>query len=108
MDKQTPATETDDGQSELTAELGSTLNITFRGNELIGFIWQIYALARIGDALEDWRISMGIPKDADPMEDQDAQDALLQGWANDLQALPVREDGTVEFTKGPWIVRPNV
>lgn len=79
----------------------------FRGDELIGFIWHIYALARIGDAIKD---TPGLPEEADPMQDQDAQDQLIQGWIDDLQALPVRNDGTAVFEKMPWIVDvgPNV
>jgi hypothetical protein len=73
----------------------------FRGNELIGFIWHIYALARIGDAIKDMP---ELPKEADPMEDQDAQDRLIQGWIDKLQELPVREDGTAIFDHEPWIV----
>ena len=78
----------------------------FRGDELIGFIWHIYALARIGDAIKDMP---ELPKEADPMEDQDAQDELIQRWIDDLQALPVREDGTAVFEQQPWIfnVGPN-
>jgi len=72
----------------------------FRGDELIGFIWHIYALARIGDAIKDMP---ELPKEADPMEDQDAQDELIQRWIDDLQALPVREDGTAVFEQQTWI-----
>jgi len=72
----------------------------FRGDELIGFIWHIYALARIGDAIKDMP---ELPKEADPMEDQDAQDELIQRWIDDLQVLPVREDGTAVFEQQPWI-----
>lgn len=72
----------------------------FRGDELIGFIWHIYALARIGDAIKDMP---ELPKEADPMEDQDAQDELIQRWIDELQALPVREDGTAIFEQQPWI-----
>jgi hypothetical protein len=74
--------------------------IKFRGDDLIGFIWHIYALARIGDAIKDMP---ELPKEADPMEDQDAQDELIQRWIDNLQALPVREDGTAVFEQQPWV-----
>ena len=73
----------------------------FRGDELICFIWHIYSIARIYDAIKDMP---ELPKEADPMEDQCAQDGLIQGWIDELQALPVREDGTVIFEGKPWIV----
>ena len=81
---------------------------TFRGDELIGFIWHIYALARIVDAIKDMP---ELPKEADPMEDQGAQDELIQGWIDELQSLQVRDDGTVVFDERPWLVNcesPNV
>ena len=74
---------------------------TFRGDELIGFIWHIYALARIVDAIKDMP---ELPKEADPMEDQGAQDELIQGWIDELQSLQVRDDGTVVFDERPWLV----
>lgn len=73
----------------------------FRGDELIGFIWHIYALARIVDAIKDMP---ELPKEADPMEDQAAQEKLIRGWIVELQSLPVRADGTVVFDEQPWIV----
>jgi hypothetical protein len=66
----------------------------FRGDELIGFIWHIYALARIVDAIKDMP---ELPKEADPMEDQAAQEKLIRGWIVELQSLPVRADGTVQM-----------
>ena len=92
------------GGSELNAGLAVPSPVfTFRGDELIGFIWHIYALARIGDAIKDMPIFT--EKEADPMEDEEAQDTLIQGWIDDLQSLPVRADGTVEYLKAPWIVQ---
>lgn len=107
MSEPQDTTKAADGQSHLTGVLGEVPTFIFRGDELLGFIWQIYSLARVGDALAECHESRGIPKEPDPMENQDAQDALLQGWINDLQSLPVRCDGTVEFAQQPWIVRPN-
>ena len=94
------------GPVDVTVGHEEVPTFTFRGNELIGFLWHVYALARIGDAIKDMP---GMQKEADPMEDQEAQNELIRGWIDELQALPCRYDGTVEFTDDPWIVNvtPN-
>ena len=102
MSDQEQQTKPDGGASASTAMLGDGIpTFTFRGDELIGFIWHIYALARIVDAIKDMP---ELPKEADPMEDQGAQDELIQGWIDELQSLQVRDDGTVVFDERPWLV----
>ncbi len=76
--------------------------LKFRGRELIGFIWKVYATARICDAIKDLPF---ITEEEDPMDDQGAQNNLLQEWVDELQSLPVRDDGTSVFDKNPWIVK---
>lgn len=43
-------------------------------------------------------------EEPDPMQDREAQNDLIQLWIDELQSLPRRDDGTVEFTDEPWIV----
>jgi len=73
----------------------------FRGDELINFIWKVYSLTRISEAIKDMP---ELEEESDPMQDQDAQDTLIREWIDELIALPVRDDGTVIFEKQPWIV----
>lgn len=87
----------------MSTEENNVPTFTFNGNELIGFLWHVYALARVGDAIKDMP---QFKKEPDPMDNQGAQDELIQGWMSELQSLPVREDGTVEFTDEPWIFKP--
>ena len=95
--------------SALSAGLAVTAPVfTLRGDELVNLLWKYWAEARIMDALEDWCESRGIPKEPDAMENQEALNALKQRMAEFLMRLPVRDDGSVEFTETPFIVTANV
>lgn len=100
-----------------TAGAPSALNVgldvtapifTFRGDELVNLLWKYWAEARVMDAMEDWYESRGMQKEPDAMENQDALNTLKQEMAIFLMSLPVRDDGTVEFTETPFIVTANV
>jgi len=93
----------------LNAGLAVTAPVfTLRGDELVNLLWKYWAEARVMDAMEDWYESRGMPREPDAMENQDALNALKQEMASFLMSLPVRDDGSVEFTETPFIVAANV
>lgn len=75
--------------------------ITFRTDELLAFMWNLYARTRIEDVISDMPQFANEP---DPMASVDAQQELIESWAKELAALRVRRDGSVKFTGGIWLV----
>lgn len=75
--------------------------IKFNGDELINFLWKVYAITRIKESLSG---TPDFEDQADPMTDAAAQQELLQDWATEIMTLPKRADGTVIVEEEPFLI----
>ena len=89
------------GGSPLNGGLDEMPIIKFRANELINYIWHVYHITRISEAIREMP---ELENEADPMIDENALRKLILGWVDELKELPLRDDGTVIFEQEPVLI----